>query len=738
MKKVKKLIFSILFILVITISNIVFAENADIFLEEEVSTIEEANEVKQNHLNIIEKEYSPSLEKCTYIDYQTNIKEIANNLNETTKESSREKDEYVKEKEEEGYTLNVEVKEHDKVSTSYKFSALNGVITSAKVNNKETTEYNGKKLLDVFDSFTDSDTADVRITYDKNMSSSTNAGSETKKTLEEVKTLVKELESKGYTVSYNQNSNEVLTTTITSKKALTKEDITNKLQGENTEKEVKDVVINNTTEPSTYTSPEYEKKSDAESKYDELNNKGIYESIVINEKINEQKTTKISEKNKFNWINNDITPYTEDVYTNKVKTGYKYYYAVEEIIKEAQNITQTGLTEDACNALKRTYKESDGWTTSCTKVTTITKSETVNNVIKFNETKQESRTWRHLDISVNQNIRVVDAYGNTVADNIKGTLSNISVVLNEGTTNQKTISYKSPSYDNGRLEVRQDTGYNGFTKVTNEDLVKLSTTIKYTYNGINVEKNIVLEGYLDNIFNVCKEKNEIGGGFDLEFDVIVDTEGNVSIVISTSETYTFTASKPAETKIQGYYDEYEYQKLYQVVAIDEDYTYNVSYVLTDYTVEYNGSSETLNVTENIYDKYYVINGSKTTYKVTTLGYIKEDDECGIGGDENFGKLVVNYITTDGTKLIDSLDYTKVENTPYETEEKSFNGYKLIKVEGNTKGNFVKDETIEVTYIYQKLPTVNTGINENNSYLSILLVSTLALGALIVFRKKILN
>lgn len=735
MKNYKRLIFSVLFVLTLTISSIVFAETPDYTFEEEVSSLEKAEEVKQNHLNAIE-EIGSTLDKCTSIKYETDIKEIVDNLNETTKESSREKDEYVKEKEEEGYTLNVEVKEHNATSTSYKFSALNGVITSTKVNNKETTEYNGKKLLDVFDSFADSDTADVRITYDKNMSSSTNAGSETKKTEEEVKTLVKELESKGYTVSYKQNSNDVLTTTITSKKALTKEDITNKLQSENTEKEVKDVVINNVTEPSTYASPEYEKKSDAENKYDELNNKGIYESIVINEKINEQKTTKISEKNKFNWINNDRTPYTEDVYTNKVKTGYKYYYAVEETIKEAQNITQTGLTEDACNALKRTYKESDGWTTSCTKVTTITKSETVNNVIKFNETKQESRTWRHLDISVNQNIRVVDAYGNTVADNIKGTLSNISVVLNEGTTNQKTISYKSPSYDNGRLEVRENTGYNGFTKVTNEDLVKLSTTIKYTYNGINVEKNIVLEGYLDNIFNVCTEKDKIGGGFDLEFDVIVDTEGNVSIVISTSETYTFTASKPAETKLQGYYDEYEYQKLYQVVAIDEDYTYNVSYVLTDYTVEYNGSSETLNVTENIYDKYYVINGSKTTYKVTTLGFLEEDDTCGTGGDAPVGKLIVNYVTTDGTKLTKSLESTELENTSYETIKKSFNGYKFVKVEGNTKGSYIANEIIEVTYIYEKLPSVNTGINESNSYASILVVSILALGALLVFRKKI--
>ncbi len=734
MKNYKKIIFSILFVLTLTISSIVFADTPDYSYEKEVFSYEEAKEVQAEHLSKIE-EITSTLDKCTSIDYNTDIKEIVNNLNETTKETSKEKDEFVKEKEEEGYTLTVEVKEHEKEVKTYQFTALNGVITSAKVNNETTTSYNGKKLSDVVSTFVDSDTTDARITYDQNMSSSANVGSETKKTESEAKTLVEELQAQGYTASYKQNSNDKLTITITSKDALTKEDITTKLQSENTDKEVKDVVINNTTKPSAYTSEEYENKADAEKEKAELSNKGIYESIKINEVINEEKATKVSEKNKFNWTNTNTTPYTEDIYTNNVKTGYKYYYAVSEVLEEAKNVTKTGLTENACKELKKNYKESDGWTTSCTKVTTVTKSETVSNVIKFNETKQAERTWAHLDISVNQNIRVVDAYGNTVADNIKGTLSDISVVLNEGTQNEKTISYKSPSYDNGRLEVRQNTE-GKFTKVTNEDKVKLSTTIKYTYNGINVEKNIVLEGYLDNIFNVCREKNQIGGGFDLEFDVIVDTEGNVSIVISTSETYTFTASKPEVTKLQGYYDEYQYQKLYQVVAIDEDYTYDVSYVLTDYTVEYNGTSETATVTENIYDKYYVINGSKTTYKVTTLGYLTTEENCGTGGDAPVGKLIVNYITTDGTKLTKSLESIELDNTPYETEKKSFNGYKFIKVEGNTKGNYIANETIEVTYIYEKLPSVNTGINENNSYASILVISVLALGALLVFRKKI--
>lgn len=736
MKTTKKIIFSILFVLTITISTIVFAENPDIYLEDTVSSLEEVEDIKRKHLNVIEKEYSPNLEQCTYIDYKTTTDEIVDRLNEITKESSREKDAYVEAKEEEGYTLTVLAKEHEKTTNVYKLNTLNGVIVSATKNSTNMPSYVGKKVADVVGSFTEVNNEDVRITYTQLATSSATTGTNTTKTEKEAQDLVKELKKQGYEASYTQNNSEKTTTVITSKKALTKNEITSDLQSKNTSKEVKDVEITSSTTPSTYISRKYSNKDDATIKYNELVSQNTYESVTINTLIDEENASKVSEKNAFNWTHSNTAPYTEDVYTESVKTGYKYYYAVNEVLEQAQNITETGLTERGCEEYKSIYKPIDGWTTSCTKVTTVTKSETVSNVIKFNETKQEERTWAHLDISVNQNIKVIDKDGNTIASNITGSLSNISVVLNEGTNNEKTISYRSPSYDNGRLEVRQDTGKAGYTKVTNEDKVKISATLSYTYNNKNVNKNIVLEGYLDNIFNVCKERNKIGGGFDLEFDVLVDREGNVYIVISTSETYTFTASKPAKTKLQGYYDEYEYQKEYQVVAEDTDYTYNVSYILTDYTVDYSGNKGNYEINEDIYDKYYVINGSKTTYKVTTIGNIIEDDECGIGGDEAFGKLIVNYITTDGKVLQKQLSYTEVENTPYETIQKSFNGYKFVKVEGNTKGNYIADETIVVTYIYEKLPEVNTGVIENNPYQTVLLVSLLSLGVLLVLKKKI--
>lgn len=733
MNKTKKVIFSILFVLSLAITGIAFAENPDIYMQDVVSTKEEAEEVKAKHFSLMEIEYVPNLKECTFIDYKTEIEELVDNLNEVTKETNEEMKSFVNEKEKEGYVVTVESKEHDGVTNVYELTALNGIVTNSTKNNKNYPSFVGKNLVDILTNTTNINNADVRIVYTTNSSSTSVKEEATVKSEKEAQDLVKKFVEKGYEASYTQNNNDVVNVTLTSRTSLTKEDIETKLQNENQEKEVKDVIITNITEPNTYTSEKYNNKSDAENKYNELNATNIYESLELKTVINENSATKIANKVPFVWTKNDITPYTEDIYTNGIKTGYKYYYAIDEVIEKAESKKQTGLTKTECNTLLNSHTSQDGWTSECTKVTNITKSETVNNVIKFNDTKQRQRTWRHLDISVAQKISVIGTNGNIVASNISGTLSNTHVVLNEGTSNEKTITYAKPTYDNGRLEIRQDTKSN-YTKVTNEDKVKIYTTLSYTYNNTAVSKQIVLEGYLDNIFNVCRERNKIGGGFDLEFDILVDVEGNVYIVISTEETYTFTATKPAITQLQGYYDEYEFQKQYQVIAKDEDYTYDVTYVVTDYDVVAIGTKNFTTITETIYDKYYVVNGTKTTYQVTTIGNIVRDNSCKT--EEDYGKLIVNYVTTDGTKLIDQQNYKELGNTPYETVKKSFDGYRLVKVDGNTSGVYIANQTIEVTYVYEKLPTIYTGVNGSNEYSILLILSSVSLLLLLVFKKKI--
>jgi hypothetical protein len=77
-----------------------------------------------------------------------------------------------------------------------------------------------------------------------------------------------------------------------------------------------------------------------------------------------------------------------------------------------------------------------------------------------------------------------------------------------------------------------------------------------------------------------------------------------------------------------------------------------------------------------------------------------------------GNVIVNYVTTDGEKLSDEITSTGKVNDEYETENKSFTGYKLVKVEGNTTGTYTKED-INVTYIYEK--EVTTSVITTSSY-----------------------
>ena len=117
-----------------------------------------------------------------------------------------------------------------------------------------------------------------------------------------------------------------------------------------------------------------------------------------------------------------------------------------------------------------------------------------------------------------------------------------------------------------------------------------------------------------------------------------------------------------------------------------------------------------------------------------------------------GKLVVNYVTTDGDVLTDPVETTEAGKTPYVTTEKEFDGYKLVEVEGNTEGEYVAEETIVVTYIYEEIPAVgeivedipetvpevNTGINENSIFEYMFILSTITFASMVVYRRKKAN
>ena len=112
--------------------------------------------------------------------------------------------------------------------------------------------------------------------------------------------------------------------------------------------------------------------------------------------------------------------------------------------------------------------------------------------------------------------------------------------------------------------------------------------------------------------------------------------------------FTFTANKPAVTRTQGYYDEYQFDVKY--IVRYSYYSYTGSYIATDYTVSYNGTRSNINVVKEIYDKYYEIDGTRTRYDVETTGT-----------KTNNGSCVVSE-TDDSTKTINT---GVKENTSYE-------------------------------------------------------------------------
>ena len=89
--------------------------------------------------------------------------------------------------------------------------------------------------------------------------------------------------------------------------------------------------------------------------------------------------------------------------------------------------------------------------------------------------------------------------------------------------------------------------------------------------------------------------------------------------------------------------------------------------------------------------------------------------------DNIGKVIINYVDTDGNVLTDEIILTGEVGKNYLTEEKKFDGYVFVKVEGNKEGVFDFENTY-VTYYYTKYTATGdvevippkTGVGEESS------------------------
>lgn len=123
-------------------------------------------------------------------------------------------------------------------------------------------------------------------------------------------------------------------------------------------------------------------------------------------------------------------------------------------------------------------------------------------------------------------------------------------------------------------------------------------------------------------------------------------------------------------------------------------------------------------------------------------------EVGLTFDKvlKYGDVYVYYIDTLGNLLTDKVTMRDEVDKAYITEEKSFDGYKLVRVDGPKKGSFIEGVQ-EVYYMYDidNTKTVSdiipsddiyTGITDNHFSLYVLIVSFIILiGAKIKYARK---
>ena len=105
-----------------------------------------------------------------------------------------------------------------------------------------------------------------------------------------------------------------------------------------------------------------------------------------------------------------------------------------------------------------------------------------------------------------------------------------------------------------------------------------------------------------------------------------------------------------------------------------------------------------------------------------------------------GKVIARYIDVKGNVLHEEIITIGMVNKAYKTSALEFDGYELIKTEGNESGLYQTEDQV-VTYIYEFVDGVggdevpNTGIDTNNALEVTTVISMITLVGAIVLRKR---
>lgn len=207
MRNFFKMVLLFISSLILFIDINVFASSYDLFIEDEFISYDDIEFVYEKHIEKV-KEYENTLE-CSRLDSNTIVEEVVEEIVDEKFESFVEKEQFVSQLINNGYSVNENVLIEDGILTSYSFIIINGKISSTKVNETEVVDYNGLDYEEVLLSFKDVETNDYKVINTILGDTSVyNEGKIVFDTLEEVELEVNRLESLNYNVYYESENDK--------------------------------------------------------------------------------------------------------------------------------------------------------------------------------------------------------------------------------------------------------------------------------------------------------------------------------------------------------------------------------------------------------------------------------------------------------------------------------------------------------------------------------------------------
>ena len=374
MKKIEKILLAM--VIMFAFSIVAYAEATDFdFSLTDVAYDEENVEELVLLQGDSAEEYNNSLGLCKTLSYETVVEEGTDKLDTITVETSRERDEVVEEKEEEGYTTTVTSKEHDAAVLNYEFEVENDVINTATINGNENSAYEGKSANDTMNSteFTDYEDDDVVVTNEITNNIENVSDSETVTTRSAANNLANQLRGRGYTANVTQNNYMPTVVTIRANRQLSfqalRSRIVEQATNDNPNKEIINVMpiafpreIVETTEVDSL--------EEANALADELRATGEYASVNVVTEIDYDNATLVSEGNEGGWDDTEEEDYDENIYTDNIVTGYRHHYMVSSTSTTTETVeleTFNGRNaERDCNNAKNRYANQGYTNLQCT------------------------------------------------------------------------------------------------------------------------------------------------------------------------------------------------------------------------------------------------------------------------------------------------------------------------------------------------------------------------------------